>query len=485
MLELSLNCSARYCPRLEFELSAEPMYFLVIDALTESMSSKLVTSGVEKRGKSLRSGEANWKEITQLALSESCLGVIARLRLRTYRIIASEDPMDVHHRRSPKISAVNSDVVEDLLQAIAAKPHLVLAHEALVGGAGIYEGLDEDEDEEDDDEFLDDWSDKRAREVFGDIEEATRVRTNERLRDSGIDVTPYKRNADASMLALGFLEDQQSNLLFRLYVPAGRMYEEESEQLLRMFHDWLTSVRKLNVRRSGYNTARGRVIEFSAGNRSDVAEFQNEIQVFQKFLSIVEDPDEAERVLIGMGVESSRASTLVASYSKRLRRLEIDVKQERERRSMDIRHQLESELIDEIPAVPGEAISQIVEMMLPTKPQLLEIPANRGIPSNPTVTINQQIIYHVEGVVAQHVAGDVVNGKEANEIQDLIARFGRPADQAELLQSLREVMDGAAPVPERFKAKQKLKGFLMTTGSQAGQLGVNLLQSWIEHQAGI
>ncbi|WP_372698721.1 hypothetical protein [Arthrobacter sp. JSM 101049] len=456
-------------------------YFLLLDSRTEALTSKFITTGIDHRGKSLNSGETNWNEITRMAKSKNCLGVIAVLREHAYQCFAS-DRRNGEDDRQPPLGTISQVVIDGMLAAIAAQPHLVLIHEAVLGGAAIHEGVEVESDE---DASYDEWSDKAARDHFGDIDEHVRLRANERLSEAGINTTPYRRNADASMLSLGFIEDQQSNLLFRLYVPAGRLYENESADLLRLFHEWLTSVRGMNVRQGGYTTARGRVIEFFAENRSDASGLHGEMQRFQAFLALVEHPLEAEQLLVGMGVNLQRASSIVSQYAKRARRLQIDVKHERERRSLDIRQQLESELLDEIPSQSGTAISQVVDMLLPNEPQLLEAPARRHLSAAPYLIINQQFITRAEGIIAQNIAGDAIQGKQANELQALIAHHADTAEQGDLLNSLREFLDGSAPVNGRLKAKQRLKGFLLSIGDKAGQVGVNLLQAWIEKQLGL
>lgn len=244
-------------------MSRNSDYFLLIDSGSEAVKSKLSTSGINYIGKRLDSGEENWKAITRLARSVNCLGVVAVFYESTYGRLAS-DLKPVADEIPISIRSMDQSVVDGLLSALSAQPNLILVHEAVLGGAAIYEGLDgEAEDEPPVSwDYGEEWSDKSARDHFGDIDERVRVRANERIASAGMKATPYKRNAEASMLSLAFIEDQQSNLLFRLYVPAGRLFENESAELLRLFHDWLTSVRGKNVRQGGYTTARGRVIEF-------------------------------------------------------------------------------------------------------------------------------------------------------------------------------------------------------------------------------
>lgn len=467
-------------------MSRNSDYFLLIDSGSEAVKSKLSTSGINYIGKRLDSGEENWKAITRLARSVNCLGVVAVFYESTYGRLAS-DLKPVADEIPISIRSMDQSVVDGLLSALSAQPNLILVHEAVLGGAAIYEGLDgEAEDEPPVSwDYGEEWSDKSARDHFGDIDERVRVRANERIASAGMKATPYKRNAEASMLSLAFIEDQQSNLLFRLYVPAGRLFENESAELLRLFHDWLTSVRGKNVRQGGYTTARGRVIEFYAEDRADTTELQGEMQRFQEFLSLVENPSEAATLLIGLGVTPQRAGEIVSRYAIQARRLQIDVKHERERRSLTIRQALESELIDEIVDVPEDVIAEVVDQLLPDGPQLLAVRSPKPLVRSASLVVNQQFINHAEGVIAQNIAGNAIHGLHASDLETLIANHAAAFEQGELLNALREFLDGSAPQKGRLAAKQKLKGFLISVGNKGGQLGVNLLQKWLEVQMGL
>lgn len=147
----------------------------------------------------------------------------------------------------------DSAYVSDLLAQIAGVPHPVLVHEAVYGGGDTLDLSAADEW----DGYT--WNDTSAAEMFGVISDDTRLRVNALLASQGIDLSVYKRNAEASVLAVAFIDDQ----------------------------------------------------------------------------------------LEGLGVERPRAQALVAKYAKQTRRLQLDIRYERERKELAIREQLEAELLDE------------------------------------------------------------------------------------------------------------------------------------------
>ncbi|TFD11309.1 hypothetical protein E3T26_12865 [Cryobacterium sp. TMT1-21] len=440
-------------------------YFLIVGSrVSESVSSKLTATGVEFVQKSLDSGEGNWRQIEKLAGSDRASGAIITLNRRIYERMARD-------REAP--------YVQDILKQITSVPNLVLVHEAVYGGEQTLDLTEQDEDEWDGS----DWTDVEAAQAFGVIGEEVRLSVNALFASHGISLSIYKRNAEASLLAVAFIDDQLDNLLFRIYIPAGRLFEDEGAQLISMFHDWLTSVKGLTVRKDGYQTANGRVIEFHSNTDVEPSSWSTEVSQFQNFVALIDNTEAAEQVLQGMGLESARAHELVAKYAKQARRLQLDVRYERQRKELAIREQFESELLDEAVMMTVGDIASIVDSLLPSgvtaQGQLAIAPSAR-----PLVQINQQFIHRAEGIVAQNIAGNAILGTEAREIERLIAEHG-DKQAAALAEALRELADRGAPSPSRVRAKQKIKGFLLDLSGSVEKAAITVLQKWVEAQLGL
>lgn len=440
-------------------------YFLVVGSrVSESVSSKLTATGTEFIQKSLDSGEENWRKIQRLASSDQTSGIIVTLNRRVYERIAKD-------KEAP--------YVQDLLKQIAAVPHLVLVHEAVYGGEQTLDLAEPNAEEQDGSE----WNDAYAAQAFGVIAEEVRLSVNENFAARGISLSIYKRNAEASLLAVAFIDDQLDNLLFRIYIPTGRLFEDEGAQLISLFHDWLTSVRGLTVRKDGYQTANGRVIEFHSNADVDRSSWSTEVSQFQSFVALIDNTEVAEGILEGMGLERARAQELVAKYAKQTRRLQLDIRYERQRKELAIKEQFESELLDDAVEMPAAVVASIVDSLLPSgvtaQGQLASTPS-----AQPVIQINQQIIQKAEGIIAQHIAGNAVVGAEAAEIEELIAEYG-DKQAAVLAVALRELADRGAPSPSRVRAKQKIKAFLLDLSGSVGKTAIAVLQKWVEAQLGL
>lgn len=254
-------------------------FILLIDSYSTTLRSKMEVLGVRYEGRSLRSKTPNWISIAEAAESDSCRAVVLTLSERIYNEVA---------RVYEDSCTISDSAVQRVLQAVAQKPHLVLSHQALVGGAAIYNQVPEPDPDPDGDDSL---RDMNAREMFGDIDEKVRIAASAQFEQLGLDIYSYKRNVEAYQLAVGFVEDQSSNLIFRMYVPDGHLYKEETDQLFNIFHTWLLTIRKIRVRKSAYSTRKGSVVEFHAGSSNEAQLFHAEVPQFNKFISQLGDTE--------------------------------------------------------------------------------------------------------------------------------------------------------------------------------------------------
>lgn len=442
-------------------------FFLIVGLSTESITSKIATSGATYVHKRLESKPENWGKISSHLENPALAGAVVTLTERNYAQLVS----DIYRESALR-----------LLQALAKAPSLVLVHEAVFGGAGRVATPEDAAAEWDG--FT--WNDYAAREHFGDIDESLRLHVNGVLDSHGIEPTVYKHNIEVSALAVDYIDDRLNNLLFRIYLPAGRLFEEETAQLLALFHEWLLSVRGQKVRQAGYQTANGRVVEFFADGRTSAEDWTAEIRQFNNFVSLIDDQQAAERMLVNLGLSNIAAEAVVSKYAKRLRRIQLDAKHERQRRVLSIRQELEAELSDHEPGVDAESLGSLVESLVPTGPSStshVQLGLPRSAPVQ-TIQVNQQFFEHVEGIVAQNINGNVTQGSQPEELLKLIQLHGGGRAD-ELLVAVRELADVSAPTSTRLGAKQRLKAFLLKTSEQTSTAAVGIIQKWIEHQFGL
>ena len=95
-------------------------------------------------------------------------------------------------------------------------------------------------------------------------------------------------------------ENDHGNLLFRIYIPSGRLYAAEASRLLSLFREWLITTRGYGVRQSGYHTASGEMYEFFVDGSVAQTDLSEEFDNFSDFLTLCsEDAPAAAHDIIG------------------------------------------------------------------------------------------------------------------------------------------------------------------------------------------
>jgi hypothetical protein len=398
------------------------------------------------------------------------IGVVAKLTTHTYKLIVRADYEHVATR---------------LFRALGQVRHVVFVHDAVLTGR--------DERPEEEPEYADETYYDYLRSVgyFAPPPPDVRLAVNALLETNHVNISPYSTNAEMEVLAAAFVEDNEKNLLFRIYVPAGRLYAAEADKLLSLFREWLTQVKKQRVRQDGYKTGSGQVYEFFGDADASTADLSVEFDDFSRFLDLcVDDPDEASKSLFRSGIDPGAAEDIVRRYGKETRRLHLDIRHAREARMLSIRQRLESELVDELDS--GDATRRVVdrsvEALVPWFPNLMAPLDRTGAPtgaltrgdSRPVqVTINQQIVHAVEGTVIQSVEGTVQLDAHAKELIELAHRFGGQ-DSAVLQSAVHELEDEDARHADRLAARQRLKGFLFKLGGKVEEAVIAALLRHVE-----
>jgi hypothetical protein len=208
---------------------AEKMVLLLGDIAHEGVTSALQTSGVAYKWKFLNSSVENWKSIIRILQKNDVKMVLGKLTGGIYAQLADPD---------------YKDVSSQLLKEIATRPHRLFAYEDLLGNKESSE-VDENGDER-----------------FWRPTVKVMKTVNGLFKLNGIDVLPYRKRAEVTVSAQSFVKETDEGLLFRLYVPSGRLWANQMGQLLSLFKDYLTKVAGFNVRLDQQSTSKGVIYAF-------------------------------------------------------------------------------------------------------------------------------------------------------------------------------------------------------------------------------
>ena len=454
--------------------SVEPRSFLLIGSQRgDSVTAKLKALGIPYKIKLLESSPENWQTILEILESGNVRAVIARLSGQTFHAVSS---------------SAYEVVAPAVFEKIGTLPHIAFAHEDTLSGEfdpekmSLYLGYTPNEHI---------GIEEIYHHFFSPPTDEMRKSANEMFTRHLINVIPYGTNAELSVLASNFIDDAEKNLLFRVYVPSGRLYAAEAEKLVTLFHEWLQRGGRSRVRRDGYKTSAGQVIEFLGDESLHRQDLTREFSDFSAFLEMcVDDPPAAEESLSQLGIDRSVRMRMVARYSREVRRLQLDLKQERESRMLTIRHSLEAEILDagEADHDKGSAVEELVDSLVPHprnfRPgDILAMSSGGNVPSALTVNLNPQFIHAVESTVLQNVQGTVHLGPEPKQLIELIRQHGG-GDSGELESAVHELEDEDARPVDRLTARQRLKSFLGRVGTTVEGVAVNALQKYLESKLG-
>ena len=210
--------------------------------------------------------------------------------------------------------------------------------------------------------------------------------------------------------------------------------------------------------------ASGEINEFFDQGEVERAHIE-EFDRFSEFLALsAENPSAAADLLASAGPGPAYGAELAARYGREVRRLQLDLRHERERRILGIRHSLEEELLKDGVDLPSNQLNAMVESLIP-RPAAREFSALLAtpLPGQPTppisLNIGQQFITSTEGTIVQDVHEPVAVGPQAKRFLALIDRYGSE-EKAALESAIHELEDLSSSPPGKSRARDLLRRFL-------------------------
>jgi hypothetical protein len=461
----------------------EPLVLLLGNVDHEGVTSALKLGGGQYKKKVLNSRPENWESIIEIFNEFTVRAVIVKLNAHVYDLIAHPGYTDVAARLFARVSTSRHAVFvfEDLLSGQASNHKKRSSY--------IRQKMDFDDSDLEDLDFYG--------RHFGMYQPAVNVLTNanEMLASHRLNLIPYKTNAEITVAATQVLKEYLEGLLFRLYVPANRLWATEVDRLLQLFRDYLLKTGRKGIRLDQIRTDHGISYEFHGDDAPAASSLSDDFQDFSRFMDLcVSNPKEAEVLLQQKTVDPREIAGILTRYSKEAKRLQVDLKQDRERKLLSIRHRLESDLADALPdSADWQMIDRLVASTIPEAFNIAGITLlNRGLhtPSNSaehtqlTINLNPQIINKVNGVVAREILGDVSTSAESEALLDLIRKHA-DSRSLELIDAAQTLSDRAMPRAKRLTSAQKLKGFVFSLGEKLGPVARDLATAYIEKKLGL
>lgn len=305
------------------------------------------------------------------------------------------------------------------------------------------------------------------------------------LAQTGLNIVPYRTLVDIDLAAQVFIEHDVQGLVLRMYVPAGRLWSRELDKMITLFREYVANVTGHSVQLTQNRTGSGVTFSLYSPNiELPHDELRAMFDHFADFLALcVSDPKQAEEFLLSSQIPQAQAREIVTRYATESRRLLLDLKQERETRLLAIKHSLEAEILE---AEARATIGSLATAILPMPEGLGSVIApttqsHSTPPVHHSVYINPQFIEKVEGVVAQNMHGNISYSVNDEMLRRLFQENADSrAEVAALRSALDELHDHEVPYQERVGAWQKLEGFLAKIGGKLGNVGLEILKTYLE-----
>lgn len=446
-------------PQQDYELDpSKPLVLLLGWVDHEGILSSLKTRGRQYKKKILDSLPENWESITDLFSEFKVTAVVGKISA----------PVLAH-----VVDRRYKSVREGLFSAISSVPNQLFFFEDMLEG-------------EQKSKFREEYRPYPSKEI---MEEAIAF-----FRLHNVQIVPYAKNAEVTVLAESFLEQIDRNLILRLYVPSARLWAGEADRFLQLFQDYLTRVEKLEVRLDQKRTEHGVVYEFHGQPPTGQKSLEPDFREFSRLMTLFETDAEAAAELMASKSENSQEiARLVAKYSKEAKRLQLDIRHEAESKVISIRHRLESELLDLDPTeqewrqIQAAISGSVPHLRGPISGEVLALESVLGAGRaqvHVNYNIRPQFIGTVNGVIAEEVNGNQHFEPEHHRLLQLIAAHGA-VEAKDLENAVYEIADKGVDKVDRLRAKQRLLGFLVQVGKKTGDIAFGVLQSYIEKQLGL
>jgi len=276
------------------------------------------------------------------------------------------------------------------------------------------------------------------------------------------------------------LEDTEQGVVLRLYIPEGRYQLAQLDTLISIITKYFQQVERSAFWVDREQGAAGVSYVFRSTDGSGIDGFRRAADRFDSFLALVsEDSASAEARLLAAGVDRNLVGQYVDRYKRDLKRLQLDIKHDYERKTLLLVQAVEADAVEaESTAMPQAAIvskpSDLINVVGNLGPVTLQFGLG-SFSSAPNVIAGERIML-----------GRVNYTDEDRHILDLAAMEDEPVRAAQLRSDVDRLKDPGTSLEDRHTAVQRLKGLVFKSIGYAGrkvdEVGTKLLIAYLEEQ---
>lgn len=298
-----------------------------------------------------------------------------------------------------------------------------------------------------------------------------------------LNIIIYETLIDLEISSQSFIDNISQGLLLRFYIPNDKFGSTELDKFIILFKDFISTITNKSINITQNRTKYG----ITCTLYSETTEIKHDdlykmFDDFTKFMELcLNNPTAAAEILIMNDIPKERVSFLITKHVKEAKRILLDLKQDKERRLLSVRQNLESEFLEEH---LGNELNKKIESLIPNITGIVDLISESKI-NHLQININPQIINKVEGVVAKEFNGSIVFTKEDSQLKEIIQQYSvSSAQSAELISALYEMKDSDISSKSRKEATSKLKNFVLKVGEKIGDVAFDLLTKYLEKKMG-
>ena len=190
------------------------------------------------------------------------------------------------------------------------------------------------------------------------------------------------------------------------------------------------------------------------------SEFQQYVSEFDFFLTECDQNiEEARAVLESLDCTQKDIDYYLQKFQTGARRLKIDIRQEYERKMLQLRHSIENEALDNQTTLSFQLPSHAL---------------------SPSVVIENLTFFEGQGNTQQIIYGSYDYNENDKILMAYIEKLA--SNQEELETELKILKDKKASVSEKTTAFEKLKRFLSDNAVEIGSVAFKLIKGYLEMQ---
>lgn len=280
---------------------------------------------------------------------------------------------------------------------------------------------------------------------------------------SDIQVSLFKDKKSSSSLIDTFINETINETFFTLYIPHKQFLSEEFDDFINLFEKYLQKIKKLKFTIDSKNTITGKKYSFRCSeNKITKNTLSDEISNFNDFLELCsENPSAAELLLSDKILEKDEISDLIKYFSKKYKRIKIDIKHEQERLILALNHEFENTIIE-----------------------LNDYNNTTSFLKKSTLLDETSLIQSLNQTIKSSLKKNVYYTSEDEKILEVASKYGNEKDLIDIKSNIEILRDSDTPKKDRISAVDKIKIFLIKVGKKslkhAKEIGIKVLTKYLE-----